>query len=110
MRDASGISKGLFLRVTRIFTGGTIMRLLGIVIGLCFVLVSVTCFAQLDTATILGTISDTTGAVVIGARVEVQNTGTSATVQLTTDQNGRFVATALPVGSYRVSVTAPGFK
>src|SRR5882724_4002773 len=86
------------------------MRRLGIVIGLCFVLVSVTCFAQLDTATILGTVSDTTGAVVTGARVEVQNTGTSATVQLTTDQNGTFVATALPVGSYRVSVTAPGFK
>ena len=45
-------------------------------------------FAQLQTATILGTVSDSSGAVIPSAKVVVQNTGTSATVELTTDQAG----------------------
>ena len=56
---------------------------------------SVLCLAQLDTATILGTVSDSSGAVIPGAKVVVQNMGTSATVELTTDQSGTFIAPAL---------------
>lgn len=66
--------------------------------------------AQLDTASIIGAVSDASGAVVPGAKVEVRNLGTGQTTQLTTDQSGGFVAPVLPVGTYRVTVTAPGFK
>jgi len=71
---------------------------------------SVICLAQLETATILGTVSDTSGAVIHGARVEVTNMGTAATVELTTDQSGTFIAPALRIGSYKVTASASGFK
>ena len=71
---------------------------------------STICLAQLDTATILGTVSDSSGAVVPGAKVVVQNTGTSATVELTSDQTGTFIAPALRIGKYKVTASASGFK
>jgi len=70
----------------------------------------VVCQAQLDTATILGTVTDSSGAVMPGAKVQVKNMGTGATVELTTDQNGGFVAPILPVGTYSVSASATGFS
>src|SRR5262245_60265128 len=66
--------------------------------------------AQLDNATILGTVFDATGGVVPGAKVDVHNQGTSATVSRTTDASGNFIAPSSPVGSYRITVSYPGFK
>lgn len=68
------------------------------------------CLAQLDNGSILGTVYDSSGAVIPGAKVVVQNLGTSATVELVTDSNGYFIAPVLPVGTYRVSATSAGFK
>ncbi|MGH9629780.1 MAG: TonB-dependent receptor [Bryobacteraceae bacterium] len=68
------------------------------------------CLAQLDTGVILGTVLDPSGAVVPGATVVVENQGTGASYNLTTDSSGSYIATALPVGTYRVSASAPGFK
>jgi len=68
------------------------------------------CFAQLDNASIQGTVVDPSGAVVPGADVTVQNQGTSITSNLTTDGSGTFIAPVLQVGVYRVTVTATGFK
>jgi hypothetical protein len=65
--------------------------------------------AQLDTASIVGTVIDSSGAVIPGAKVQVQNMGTAATVDLTTDGNGNFVAPVLPVGNYKVTVSMSGF-
>src|SRR3972149_10069225 len=66
--------------------------------------------AQLDTATILGTVYDSSGGVIPGAKVQIQNVGTSATVDLVTDQSGTFIAPALRVGTYKVTATMTGFK
>jgi hypothetical protein len=68
------------------------------------------CQAQLDTATILGTVLDSSGAVIPGAKVVVENMGTSATVELTTDPSGIFIAPVLPVGKYKVTVSMTGFN
>ncbi len=68
------------------------------------------CLAQLDNATILGTVTDASGAIVPGAIVAVQKRETGATVNLVSDGNGNFVAAVLPVGTYRVTVSAKGFK
>ena len=68
------------------------------------------CFAQLDTGVILGTVLDPSGAVIPNASVIVQNQGTGASNNLTTDAAGNFIASALPVGVYRVTASAPGFK
>ena len=71
---------------------------------------SLICLAQLDTATILGTVTDSSGGVVPGAKVQVQNTGTSVTVELTTDASGNFTAPLLRVGTYKVTASMAGFK
>lgn len=68
------------------------------------------CLAQLDTASILGTVTDSSGAVIAGAEVEVQNMGTAATVTITTGSDGVFIAPVLPVGNYQVKASAKGFK
>lgn len=66
--------------------------------------------AQQDNASILGAVTDASGAVVPGAKVEIKNQGTAQTVSLTTDGNGNFFAPVLPVGVYRATFSAAGFK
>ena len=67
-------------------------------------------WAQLDNASILGTVRDSSGAVIPGATVTIQNLGTSATTKVTTDQSGAFAAPTLPIGLYTLTASAPGFK
>jgi hypothetical protein len=62
------------------------------------------------TGAISGVVQDATGAVVANAKVNVKNEATGEMLrQVTTDTSGLFVATLLPVGTYSVEVTAPGF-
>ncbi len=58
---------------------------------------------------ISGTITDSTGAAIPGAKVHVHNDGTSADVPLTADDSGYYKAALLQPGTYSVTVTAPGF-
>jgi hypothetical protein len=67
-------------------------------------------YGQLDRATILGTVTDSTGGVVANATVKITNLGTAAELTLTTDAIGNYVAPVLPVGNYQVTANAPGFK
>jgi hypothetical protein len=68
-----------------------------------------TAYAQFDTGTITGLVTDPTGAVVPGAKVTVTNTGTGIEKTYTSDSDGNFVASALPYGSYVVSASSSGF-
>src|SRR5437867_4462131 len=64
---------------------------------------------QITTGTIQGTVTDTNGANVPGANVEIKNLETNLSRSLTTDDGGRFVALALPPGKYSVTVSKQGF-
>src|SRR3989440_610439 len=64
---------------------------------------------QITTGTIQGTVTDTNGAIVPGANVEIKNLETNLSRSLTTDEGGRFVALALPSGKYSVTVSKQGF-
>ncbi|MDX2030497.1 MAG: TonB-dependent receptor [Blastocatellia bacterium] len=66
--------------------------------------------AQQGRGTILGTVTDPTGAVVPGAQVEVVNINTNQSFTVVTNNEGAFSVPNLIVGSYRVSVTRDGFK
>jgi len=66
--------------------------------------------AQLDNASIQGIVLDSSGAVIVGATVEVQNQGTAARTTIRSDNNGNFIAPVLPVGNYTVTVSSNGFK
>src|SRR6267143_2297606 len=66
--------------------------------------------AQIQNGTFSGVVTDQTGAVVPGAEVKVTNLGTSFAVVAKTDGNGLYRATELPVGTYKIEVSAAGFK
>jgi hypothetical protein len=66
--------------------------------------------AQNITGGILGTVTDPSGAAVTGAEVEVVQVETNQTTRVKTDGSGSFQANYLRPGTYRVSVSSPGFK
>ena len=61
------------------------------------------------TASLAGTVTDSSGAVVPAASVTVTNRGTQFARTSTTGANGRFLLTLLPIGSYSLEASAPGF-
>ena len=67
-------------------------------------------FAQLTTADILGTVSDSSGAVVPNANVTLKNLDTNETRSTQSNGSGDYIFTLLPVGHYSVSVKAGGFQ
>jgi len=66
--------------------------------------------AQAVTGTILGTVTDTSGAAVPGATVTLTNSGTGLTRTVVSDSNGEFTAPSLPTGKYKLVAELPGFK
>src|SRR6516164_4692036 len=66
--------------------------------------------AQTTTASIVGTVTDPSAAVIGNAAITVTNLDTNISVKTTTDQAGNYVVTPLPIGRYSVAVEAAGFK
>ncbi len=66
--------------------------------------------AQGTTATILGTVTDSTGAAVPAAGVQVRNTGTGQTQTAQSDAQGRYNVPDLGVGNYEVQASKMGFS
>ncbi len=67
-------------------------------------------FAQFETATVLGTVKDATGAVLPNATVTLRNTGTGVTATSRTDENGDYQFFNVRIGVYQVTAEAPGFS
>src|SRR5437660_7478974 len=66
--------------------------------------------AQVDTGSIIGTVRDTSGAVVSGAKVTLTNEGTGAALSTTTTPDGVYKFSPVRIGSYKLEATAPGFQ
>src|SRR5436305_9118763 len=66
--------------------------------------------AQLSTATIAGTVTDSTGAAIPGATITLTQTATNFTRVTKSKDDGSYREEFLPIGPYKVSVAAPGFK
>ena len=85
--------------------------LLGIMILAGVVLVNVPVTrAQMPTATILGVVKDSSGAVVPEAALTARNTENGQTRTATTAADGSFRIAALPVGNYELRAERPGFR
>ena len=69
-----------------------------------------TASAQVLYGSVVGTLTDETGAVVSKAVVTVKNTSTGLSRQATTDETGHYAIQNLVEGTYDVSVSAAGFK
>src|SRR5436190_9826311 len=66
--------------------------------------------AQTSTATILGTVKDTTGALIPGASITVKHTETGLTRTAISSETGDYNVPLLPVGAYELTTAMPGFK
>lgn len=94
-------SEGGGARKFRLFAYSLLAALLSIPLGL---------HAQQYSGTIVGTVTDSTGAAIPGAKVTATNTGTNAVATQTSDAQGGFTFAQLPVGTYEIHVTQANFK
>ena len=82
-----------------------------LVLALCVLLaMQAPASSQEATGKIIGTITDQQGAVVPGTKVTIRNTAATITRETTTNDDGYFEVTALPIGIYQVTAEQTGFK
>src|SRR5437899_11959174 len=62
------------------------------------------------TGSILGAVRDPSQAAIKGARVTVTNTQTNLSQQTVSAEDASYNFLALPVGTYKLNVTSPGFE
>src|ERR1044071_7664937 len=88
--------------------GGTMINRL-VALAACVLCLGAAAFAQTVTGTLQGTVRDPNGAVVPGATVLIRNVETGQERTATTNDEGLYVATFLPVGRYDVTGSGRGF-
>ena len=66
--------------------------------------------AQIDIASIVGTVTDALGAVLPGVSVTASQEGTGTVVTTTTNAKGQYALNNLKIGSYTVTAEVHGFK
>lgn len=66
--------------------------------------------AQVDTGSIVGQVSDSTGALIPGASVTAVEASTGIAHKTTTDGNGEYILSPLKIGFYNLTVTKQGFR
>jgi outer membrane receptor for ferrienterochelin and colicin len=67
-------------------------------------------FAQVTNGQFTGTVTDPTGAAIANAKITVANPATNLSASTTTNSSGNYTVKELPVGSYKLTVEAAGFK
>jgi hypothetical protein len=85
-------------------------HLSGIAIAMTALCCTPALLAQSVSGSISGEVTDSSGAVIVGAHVIAENAGTGIKTESTTNATGAYTIRFLPVGTYRVTVTAPGFS
>ena len=80
------------------------------ILALAFFLCPTAAKAQQLTATLSGTVTDSSGAVIPDAEVTITQTTTNAARAVRSDGTGNYSVTSLPAGTYSVSVSSKGFE
>jgi hypothetical protein len=78
-------------------------------VGGALILFTASALAQSDRGTITGTVVDSSGAVVPGAKIALINSATNLRQETSTTETGNYAVTSLPAGRYTLSVEQPGF-
>lgn len=76
----------------------------------CFALFPLGVIAQFDSAVVLGSVTDSTDAVVPNASVKLINPATGSTVTTNADDNGNYQFLNVKIGVYQVKVEVQGFS
>src|SRR5579864_2354321 len=84
------------------------MRRISLVVGL--LLSASIGFGQTSLATVTGTITDASGAVVANTPVTLKNLDNGQVYAAASTDTGNFTVSQLPIGDYDLTVTSPGFK
>jgi hypothetical protein len=79
-------------------------------LALATLLSAAVCWSQETRGSIVGKVTDPSGALIAGANVVVTNTAMGTKTTLTTNGDGYYQATYLIPGTYQVDVASPGFK
>jgi hypothetical protein len=66
--------------------------------------------AQQATAQVTGTVTDTTGAIIVGAEVTLRNSQTGVSRKTTSNKDGEYLFTLVPIGSYELTVKQKSFQ
>ena len=89
------------MKIERIILGG----LLAIMLGMCL---PGSAHAQAVSGSILGTVTDQSGASIPNAQIEITDVERGTAYQQTTNASGNYVQGRLLAGQYKVKVSAPG--
>jgi len=77
---------------------------------LATLLLAGTAFGQMNTADITGTVTDASGAIIRGASVTALQVATQSQHTAVTNDTGQYSLPQLPLGEYKITADAPGFK
>jgi hypothetical protein len=79
-------------------------------ISLCILLLTLSAMGQIQNGQFTGTVTDASGAALAGAKILITNQATNFSVTTSTNGTGVYNARELPVGAYKITVEASGFK
>lgn len=80
------------------------------VVAATAILLFLTTIASSQEASLVGTVTDPSGAAVVGARISVKNERTGVVRTATTDEKGRYSISPLAIGRYTLAAEASGFR
>src|ERR1700760_464978 len=92
----------------QVFRGSASRTLLAI--ALCFSVFSLVALGQTTTGSIVGTVTDSSGAAVTGANITLTSTETGEAHSTTTDSSGNYQFVLLQPGVYKIDMEGAGFK
>src|SRR5664279_1905153 len=76
----------------------------------CILVSASTALAQVDRATLNGTITDASGAVVPNVKIELHSPATGIHRETATNSKGTYQIPALAIGTYKITMSKEGFK
>lgn len=92
------------------WSGACVLRTIALLAAFVALLSGVSVMGQGTSGSIVGRVTDSQGAVIVGAEVELVNEGTAATTTIRTNGDGDYVFTNVPPGTYQIGVKAPGMQ
>ena len=86
------------------------MRLRVIILISIFLAAGISSYGQTDRASLTGTVSDEQKRVIVGATVTITNQATNFSRTQTSTDDGDFAISLIPIGNYKLEVSASNFK